>query len=322
MVDGKQNWNEIVKRTLLVLCVMCTAYAIGVCQTGSGISPNIVQFDPEHQPAIGLETPAVTAEVIAHAPDRETGSSRAIRLSFPGKVAEIVLPLPFQFNQVNAIRQGPAGKLIIVGMQSGYVYQIGILDSNVSRLIDRFTCYTPSISQDGQYIAFTKFFAPHFVTSVTDHSMLYVVARSAHENRPKGILLSDGENVGFEVFPPGRGNWETDNIDVAPGSGYSLSGEYIWKDRDQYFFADEVSGQFSLVWVSIKKASVSVRTATVPTREHVTGYAPPPVLENVDLTETGISATFTQPVLKRTFSRGDFGSAGVVNLASFPAGKP
>ncbi len=172
-------------------------------------------------------------------------------------------------------------------MVAGYVYELGVLDTNTSRLTDRFMCYDPAISPDGQYIAFTKFFPPHFVTSPADHSMLYVVARSPHENRPEGILLSDEVNVGFEVFPPGIGNRDSDNIGVAPGSDYRVAGAdiYIWKGNDQYFFADGVdfspngvADQLSLVWVSIGNGSASVRTATVPVEKGVTGYTPSPRL--------------------------------------------
>jgi hypothetical protein len=192
-------------------------------------------------------------------------------------------------------------------------------------------CYSPSISPDGKYIAFTKFFPPHFVTSPADHSMLYVVARSPHENRPEGILPSDEVNVGFEVFPPGIGNRDSDNIGVAPGSDYSVAGGdiYIWKGNDQYFFADGVdfspngvAGQLSLVWVSIGNGSASVRTAAVPVQKDVTGYAPRAVLGNVDLTDSGIAATFSPPVLNRTFSRDDFGIPASVKLTLFPAGQP
>ena len=152
--------------------------------------------------------------------------------------------------------------------------------------------------------------------------MLYIVARSPIENRPHGVSLSDDVNVGFEVFPPGTGNSEADNMDVAPGADYSVAGEYIWKGADQYFFADEVAGELSLIWVSIGKGSASVRTATVLREKNVTGYTPATMLESVDLTDIGIAATFPPPVFKHTFKRDEFVSSGTVNLSSFPVGKP
>jgi hypothetical protein len=232
------------------------------------------------------------------------------------------VPLPFQFQQGNAIRQGPAGKLIVLGMAAGYVYELGILDTNASRIIDHFNCYAPAISPDGQYIAFTKLFSPHSSPSPADHSMLYVVALSPPENRPHGISLSDETDVGFEVFPPGKGNWKADNMNVALGSDYSVAGGYIWKGTDQYFFADGSGAELSLVWVSIGDGSASVRTATLVRQKSVGGYAPRAMLRKVDLTDSAVSVAFSQPAFNRTLRHDDFGISGSVNFKSLPIGKP
>lgn len=263
----------------------------------------------------------MSAELISTSPDPVTGSSKAIRLKYLSKAKEALVHLPFDFVQVNAIRQGPAGRLIVLGMPTGDAYVIGILDTDTHRLIDKFTCYDPSISPNGHYIAFTKFFAPHFVPSPADHSMLYVVARSPQQNRPKGILLNDDEDVGFEVFPPGIGNWKADNIAVAHGSEYHLAGSYIWSGTDQYFFASGVAGQLSLVWVSIANGSAFIRTANIPKAREVSSSAPYVHLRKVDVTSSGVAATFSERLLNKVFAPEDFVSAGSVDLTPLPMGR-
>lgn len=316
------------KNIILALCLVGSACAVCLCQSAPGINvqhipfnPERATFEPEHQRPVTLETATMSAELISTSPDPVTGSSKAIRLKYLSKAKEALVHLPFDFVQVNAIRQGPAGRLIVLGMPTGDAYVIGILDTDTHRLIDKFTCYDPSISPNGHYIAFTKFFAPHFVPSPADHSMLYVVARSPQQNRPKGILLNDDEDVGFEVFPPGIGNWKADNIAVAHGSEYHLAGSYIWSGTDQYFFASGVAGQLSLVWVSIANGSAFIRTANIPKAREVSSSAPYVHLRKVDVTSSGVAATFSERLLNKVFAPEDFVSAGSVDLTPLPMGR-
>lgn len=305
------------------LCAVC------LCQNAPSINaqrvpfnPQRAPFDPEHQRPVALETDTMSAEVISNTPDPVTGSSKLIRLRFSGKAKEVVVHLPFEFAQVNTIEQGSAGKLIIIGMRAGDDYEIGILDTNTSQLIDHFTCFDPSISPNGQYIAFTKSYPLHGIESAADHSMLYVVARSPKENRPEGTSLSEYENVGFEVYPPGMGNWDRDNVDVASAADYHLAGGYLWIGNEQYVFASGVSGQLSLIWVSIANGSASIRAASVPKAEEVMSSTPIVHLEKMDLTTDGFVTTFSNPMLNGVFPPKDFTSSGSVDLTALPVGKP
>jgi hypothetical protein len=129
-----------------------------------------LSFDPAHQRALSLITPDFTAEVVAQRPDPESRQTRSIVLNT--RTGKITVPLSFEFAQVNEIVEGPPGRLVVVGMPTGSVDVVGIIDINLGKVIDTFTCYEPAISADGHYVAFTKLFPPHSSPSPEDHSML------------------------------------------------------------------------------------------------------------------------------------------------------
>ena len=226
----------------------------------TSVSAQILQgFHPERQQPVKLVSPDVTAELIPKPRDPRTGESRSIfRIEMHGR--ESVVSLPFEFYQVNAILQSVPGKLLVVGMQAGEVYQIGIVDTVESRVADHFACYAPAPSPDGRYVAYTKFFAPHGVPSPDDHAMLYDVARSPSENRPSGIRIDDYIDVGFVVYPPGTDNREADNVDVPPDLANVISGYYLWKDPSQYIFGSWRSGELRVISVTIADRLASVRS--------------------------------------------------------------
>ncbi|HEX8814187.1 MAG TPA: hypothetical protein VF753_01690 [Terriglobales bacterium] len=242
---------------LLVLAALGALALEGAAAAAQALLP----FDPEHQRAVSLATPDFTAEVVAQAPDAATGQSRGIRIR--SRAGDALIPLPFQFYQVNQIVRGPSERLVVIGESGGSVYQVGVIDIAARRVLDRFMCYIPAVSEDGQYVAFTKFFAPHEVLSPEDHAMLYVVGRSASENRPPGAGLDDDINVGFALYPVGMGNRDGDNVNVQPGASHAVAGYYFWRGIADYFFAVRAAKEFQIIWVSIAGGKALVRGSTV-----------------------------------------------------------
>jgi len=293
-----------------------------LCTTGAAQNQRPLPFDPEHQQPVMLSTPELTAEVMAYPPNRATGQARSIRVKTPG--GESLVPLPFQFYQVNAILQGPPGRLVVVGMSGGYVYEIGILDVAAARVIDRFTCYSPAVSPNGRYVAFTKFYAPHFLPSPEDHSMLYLAAGSPSENRPEGIPLDNDVDVGFAIYPPGVGNWKADNMNVPPGSAHTVAGSYVWKDSSEYFFADGTASDFAAVWVSIGDSAAKVGRLDLGSqfRGQETHYFPPR-LSSATVSDNTLRLHISTNVSRTvSVSLADFVSVGSVSLTGHPAGGP
>ena len=301
-----------VARSLLILVLLYTG---GWCVSAQNQQP--IHFDPEHQQPVKLVTPDVKAEVVVSPPSQVTGQSRSIRIR-TGTI-DSVIPLPFQFYQVNTITQGPPGKLVIVGMSGGYIYEVGILDIPSARVVDRLTCYSPAVSPSGYYIAFTKFYGPHFTPSPEDHNLLYVVARSPSENRPSGIQITDDENVGYTMYPPGIGNRKGDNINAPLGVSHSISGYYIWKDAAEYLFDDTTASELSIVSVRIDKNVANVRRLIVPA--HVLGATngSPSRLLAVRPTDETLRLEIANSTSRQISVRSvDFSSVGSVDLAHRP----
>src|ERR1700733_10840501 len=89
--------------------------------TASAQNPPAPDFDPEHQRTVRLVTPDLSAEVIERPfPRPATVLIRSIILKT--KTGEAIIPLSFEFNQLNAVVEGPPGKLVITGMATGSVY--------------------------------------------------------------------------------------------------------------------------------------------------------------------------------------------------------
>jgi len=223
------------------------------------------EFHPERQQPVKLVAPKVAVEAIQRPPDASTGATRELRLRTQAGESSVILP--FQFAQVNSISLGPEGKLVVLGMVTGSVSEVGIVEIGKARIIDRFNCYRPAVSPGGGYVAFTKWFPPHFVESVEDHVMLYEVARSPAENRPAGIEPGNDIDVGFALYPAGAGNWKMDNQNVPQDLAHMSASDYFWRDSSHFLFADTVSEEFQVVWVTLANGLADVRSFTIPPAE-------------------------------------------------------
>ena len=91
--------------------------------------------------------------------------------------------LPDDFAQLNRIVPVPRNEAVLIGMASGEVYEVVIVDTVNCHIVDHFWCYEPEVSPNGRLIAFIKFYPPHFVPDVTDDVMIYDLTRGAAGNR-------------------------------------------------------------------------------------------------------------------------------------------
>lgn len=294
------------------------------CLLALSASGQILQgFHPDHQQAVRLITPEFTAELIPKPRDARTGESHSIfRINKHGRQSYVALP--FEFYQVNAILQGVSGKLLVVGMQAGEIYQIGIVNIAESRLVDHFTCYGPAPSPDGRYIAYTKFFAPHGTPSPDDHAMLYDVGKSPSENRPEGIRLDDYIDVGFVLYPPGSSNREADNVDVPLSLVNVIGGRYFWRDPNLYLFGDWKAGEFRIIQVTIGSGVASVRSLLL-TQSQIGGIHGDLLIRLVDarFQDHKVSLdVYSNAPHYITVNLEDFGSVGSVNLGIRPMASP
>ena len=67
--------------------------------------------------------------------------------------------MPDDFAQLNRIVPVPRNEAVLIGMASGEVYEVVIVDTVNCHIVDHFWCYEPDVSlRNGRLIAFYKVF--------------------------------------------------------------------------------------------------------------------------------------------------------------------
>jgi hypothetical protein len=229
---------------------------------------------------------------------------------------EVTISLPASFAQLDRIIPAQGNEAVLLGMVSGDVDGVVMVDTVNCRVVDFFWCYQPAVSPDGQWIAFIKFFPPHFVSGVSDFAMLYDLTRSAAGNRPSGVLADDQETVGTRVYPPGR-NTEGDNAGLPETDLNAVGSGFFWApDSSKVLFANQRaagyqhrtapqpgnaqkgaarSGQVALSLVLVKMAvSHEKPQVTVFPIRQCPGECKPD-LSSVEFAPDGVRAQFEEP---------------------------
>jgi hypothetical protein len=209
------------------------------CQGPPSPDTSLIQpleaFDPAHQKPLSYKDASVRATLrIGRA-----GDSLSI-LQLATKSHKIV-PLPAEMAQVDDIRRVAGNKILVMGMVNGSGSEIVLIDLQTQREIDKFVCYRPSVSPNGNFIAFIKFYPSHFAEGTEAHYMLYDLRQKPEDNRPKGVPSDDWQNVGRGVYHIGIGNSVGDNIGRPEGSQHESASRFFWNsDSTQFLFADRI----------------------------------------------------------------------------------
>jgi hypothetical protein len=212
-------------------------------------------FDPQHPPPVLYRDNELELLLIAH------GEQSSISLKWGDKAAQSI-KLP-DYTRVNEIRRVEANRAIVLGMNNSALFGVIILDLAPLHISDEFWGYIPSISPDGRYIAFAKFFPTHPGADLVEyHYMLYDTAKSAAQNRPFGIDPTDTMNVGTTMYPVGIGNKPYDNY--GREDHMAASGTFFWDPNSEtVLFADHSHEVLSLVLVHIEAATDDFRVRKV-----------------------------------------------------------
>jgi hypothetical protein len=220
----------------------------------------IQTFQPSQQRAISYSDQSLQVSLIV-------GTDRhSLRIRNRATKAQKTVALPRELAQVDEIRAGPNGKLVVRGMVNGSVSEIVVVDSASTGVVDVFWCYLPTISPLGEYIAFMKFYPAHFVEGSDDHYMLYDLDKNPIENRPPGVAPDDPQDVGRAFYPPGVGNKPGDNVGVPEESQHQSASRIFWiPDGRQLFFANRVvgsEGEIDLILADIgERGDVTLKIA-------------------------------------------------------------
>lgn len=172
--------------------------------------------------------------------DKRRGESRSVEL-------------PSLLSQVTSVRLFEGRFAVLAGMFSGNASEVVVIDVSEAQVTDSFLCYSPSISPDGRYVAFVKYFPGHGIESADDHYMLYDVSLSPTENRPMGVEPKDAIVVGAAVYPEGIGNRRGDNIDVGASGSHNMASElFYWNvESNAFVFADRFKDEYQAILIRL-----------------------------------------------------------------------
>jgi hypothetical protein len=199
------------------------------------------------------------------------GETRAVFTNSPPtlrvekKGAKHDFKLPVDLVQVTAARLYREDRIVIVGMVNGDAWKAAVVDLKQGIVLDSFLCYSPSISPDGRYIAFIKFYPSHSISNAEDRFMVYDAALGPTQNRPSGIR-SHPAVVGHVVYPVGASNLPGDNVDIGDRGVHQIASESFFWDQSskKFIFADRFKQQYSAVLVQAKESEFTVLTAAIP----------------------------------------------------------
>src|SRR5207245_3668974 len=157
--------------------------------------------------------------------------------------------LPGEMAQVDNIEFVPNNHAVLLGHANGDVNEVIVVDLNSGTMIDRFHCYFPALSPDKRFLAFAKFFPPHFVQGVSFEYMVYDFEKSPRMNRPSNVAPDDVRNVGLVIYPKGVTNLPDDTVGKPESAIHMLeSGEFFWSlNSDRLVFADGFQSRVSLI---------------------------------------------------------------------------
>ena len=184
---------------------------------------------------------------------RKDNDKDLIVLSITSNHGQKDVPLPSDIFQVGKIRRY-ADRLIVVGDIAAAASRVVTINVNNSTVDDSFEAFYPVISPDGRFIAFVKWYLPHFNPGPgvpEDHLMLYDMTKNALVNRPAGVALDDDTNVGLNVYP-GNGNKDGDNYHIPEPLAHTFPGGTFWSaDSTKLVFADQAHSSLKLVLVKV-----------------------------------------------------------------------
>lgn len=161
------GWKTIVVMILMAL------FSVGARGEDSEVSVRTEHkiFDPESQSTITLTSGdriiAVNADGSARNLEVRFGDGRTSTLS----LAEII-------RQVDGLYAGSRGRIIVLGRANWSTPIVSIVDIDAMSIIDMFAAYEPSISPNGEWIAFRKFIPNHFVDEQPVEFKVYDVGKS------------------------------------------------------------------------------------------------------------------------------------------------
>jgi hypothetical protein len=181
-------------------------------------------FDPGHQEPLTYRDREIALTLLGR------GGSFAIGVEASG-ASPRKLHLPKDIAQVNTLRRTGHTKAVVIGMVNGDVSKVVVIDLENGKIGDQFLAYWPALSPDGRYVAFAKFYPPHFVEGPSDEYLLYDLDADAAKNRVGGTGVDNAINIGTAVFPIGARNAEADNVGIPDNAAHAMASDFFWSAK-------------------------------------------------------------------------------------------
>jgi hypothetical protein len=253
---GRRTRMILTRATIVLSMLMIGTVKYGPAQRATS---NLVEV-----PLTKAESAAGTYKIKGLNTSAEVKIGKGIRITMLGRAGSKILDLADVLQKFSDARIFNDRVIVIAGLFSGDVSRIVIVDMKTGLIIDKFFCYAPSISPDGKYIVFIKFYPAHGVSSVEDHYAVYDSARSPADNRPRAGR-TDAATVGDVFYPRATGNQEGDNVDITGRPLHQMSGEkFFWmNDAKGFVFADRYGDDLRAVSVIILKGKPQVHTLQI-----------------------------------------------------------
>ena len=225
--------------------------------------------------------PAQRIELPVSQPGFQSGGTQNVTITFAGLAATFTasspmtvlldeggkqraVGLPAEFSQMDSARLYGVDRIVVTGMINGDASEVVVIDLKQGVEVDHFLCYSPSISPNGRYVAFIKFYPSHGVSNVEDHYMVYDISLSPEQNRPAEIPHHPGV-VGHVVFPVGIPNSPSDNVDIENRPTHRMASDgFFWDDLStKVVFVDEFQDEFAVVVATTMESTVKVDTVEI-----------------------------------------------------------
>lgn len=230
---------------------------------GTGLQGQETGFHPDKQETIIQRSQEYTVRL------RKERTSLRLTVDRGAKAIGSVIVSRDMIVQVDTIDFVADDKVVLLGAVSGDVDAIVVVRLSPVTIIDRFLCYSPALSPTKRFLAFIKFFPPHFVQGVSDVYLVYDFQKSPVQNRPANVPPDDAKNVGQVIYPPTSRNQGGDNVGMPESEIHMLeSGALFWSPKgDQLAFADRVHTKLSLIAAIFSGSTVKVKESEIKKSE-------------------------------------------------------
>lgn len=142
-------------------------------------------------------------------------------------------------------------ELVVFGLGTPPLYNVGIVHLSDGLLLDSFYGYTPVIAPNQHWLAKRRFYPTH--AGASEEYLIYNLTQDWNHNREPGISRSDMDLVGKVMYPAVAGAWRFYSDHLPPDQTHSFRSDsfYLAPDSGAVLFADSVEEHLSLVLVSL-----------------------------------------------------------------------